>query len=264
MKCAPVRLIAAVLTLAGFGPLAAADRTVIVNSQVTKLGQHLDPAGPDAPVHYQVMTQGFVELGSAIAGEDEPAREAFVKLVLGTLHGQGYLPATEDRQPAIALALTWGSLRQRPEAAVTYLTGPALPMAWKPRAPAQLYQTAQPFRTTEGGQTVLAAINHDLRAKIAGAVDDDFYFLTVSAYDWASAFRGRPVLFWQTRVACPAAGLSATDALTLCVRAAKAAVGTATDGPRWSAVTTDDSAPVANVPFDLSRLVVHDFSARQP
>lgn len=264
----PLRLLlpclAAIALPAGLLSAKAADRPVVVVSAVTKLGEHLDPVTPESPVAYQVMTRGFIEMGNAIAGEKVPDRDLFLQRVLATLRQRGFKPAEEGRTPAVALGITWGTLRGRREAVGTYLTAPPLPLMWRPSPDSSAYATTGSQMINDGTRSILAAINQGVAARIRGMTEEDVYFLTISAYDWKSAFAGRQVLLWQTRIATPARRTSAIEALTLCLRTGLPLLGQALAEPQWLTATNvaaDATLPPTPAPeFDLTRLVVHDFT----
>lgn len=248
-------------------PLAAksVERAVVVTTNISEIGRHLSPPAPDSPLTYRVMTRGFAELGVPVAGESAPDRDAFLRLVLAELREEGFEPAAEGQTPAVALGITWGSLRGRRDAALTYLAGRNLPITWEPRVDSRYAGVGQGTEVNEGTTSVLAAINRDVRTKITGIADDDLYFLTISAYDWKSAFAGRQVLLWQTRIATSARKTSATAALALCLRAGAPLLGRPAEAPQWISATMpadEVSLPTAaGSEFDLASLVVHDFPA---
>lgn len=256
--------LAAIALPAGLLSAKSADRPVVVVTSVTKLGEHLTPVTPESPVSYQIMTRGFIEMGNAIAGEKVPDRDLFLQRVLATLRQRGFEPAEEGRTPTVALGITWGTLRGRREAVGTYLTAPPLPLMWRPSPDSSAYATTGSQMINDGTRSILAAINQDVAAKIRGMTEEDIYFLTVSAYDWKSAFAGRQVLLWQTRIATPSRRTSATEALSLCLRVGLPLLGHATTEPQWiSASPAEEDAVLprpATAEYDLTRLVAHDFT----
>lgn len=219
IACAALGLLGAAPWVAGAGTSVG----VLTVTDVTDVGQERPAASPENPVYYQAVSVGFQSFSRAIAGDREPPNDDFLQLVLRTLKEQGYVPSTDQHPPTLVLGFAWGYLSGNFGGALKFLGGDKLDLMWEVQ---QIGGQLDPRVLTRG-------MRSPLQQRVIEMAGEPLYVVTIVAYDWQDAINGKLTELWQTRVACPARGNWAMNALPQIVRAAGPSIGRETKRPEW-------------------------------
>lgn len=79
-------------------------------TEMTPEGRRSPPAALATPVYFVSKSGGLLQLGmGASTNEDQPAFERLEKMLEASLARSGYLPATKDHPPTLAIIYSWGA-----------------------------------------------------------------------------------------------------------------------------------------------------------
>ncbi len=222
------------------------DLTVI--TEMTDLGKKQPAAAAAAPVYYVAQSGGYHQMGETSAGEHTLKPEDVERLLKRALATNGFLPATREHPPTLAIFYTWGShnlLIDDPDNST--LTADQVARNLLDRAALvggtkfaeqmlKLFHEADDMATLNNASVtpILGAAQMDFlnpinRFKEADPKNDalfeqftnDVYYVVASAYDYASLAKKERLLYWRTRMTVAAQGVSQEQTLpTLIVSAA--------------------------------------------
>jgi hypothetical protein len=222
------------------------DLTVI--TEMTEAGKKLPVASPTAPVYYFAQSGGYHQMGETSAGEHTLKPEDVERLLKRALATNGFLPATREHPPTLAIFYTWGShnlLIDDPDNST--LTADQVARNLLDRAALvggakfaeqmlKLFHEADDMAMLNNTSVspVLGAAQMDFlnpinRFKEADPKNDalfeqftnDVYYVVASAYDYSSLTKKERLLYWRTRMTVAAQGVSQEQTLpTLIVSAA--------------------------------------------
>jgi hypothetical protein len=200
--------------------LHAAQTEVMVNVDVTPIGQKVAAPTPQKPTHYLMLLGGFRTIGDPSAGEVKPSVDEVKKVLLPALAARGYLSVTRKtpEPPELLLVVNWGSAN--PET----LGGEGSPI--------NLGQ----MQTLVGGHVLSTMMLEEAgRGELMSkAMYDDRYFVTLAAYDFKAANTPpqKKVLLWVARMSLPTSQTNLGEALPTLVQAGAPFFGRATALPQ--------------------------------
>jgi hypothetical protein len=218
---------------------------VLTVTDMTPAGRERPTASPEQPVYYQGVSVGFQSFARAIAGDREPPNDQFLQLVLRTLKEQGYVPSSDQHPPTLVLGFAWGYLSGNFGGALKFLGGDKLDLLWE----TEQFGRIDPRALTRGMRSPMAE-------RVVEMANEPLYVVTIVAYDWQDAINGKLSELWQTRIACPARGNWAMNALPQIVRAAGPSIGRETARPEW--LSPEETRRRATV--DIGELTTVDMS----
>ena len=261
-----VRPVRALLLLAGFAgsslllagapaPATAFQRTltaflhkdvdVITVTDVTEAGRACALATPDHPVRYRIIHLGMTSFGDNWAAEKIPSNNAVLLWMMAAMRDQGYLLADAAHPPELTLVFGWGLFREStgepaleapthflgnvasygtvgsPRRALRFLGGEKVDLMWEQARTAGSIDSRVLLRGMRTGVT----------AKVWDFAASDLFLGVVRAYPANLAGVTTKSLFWETRFACPATGLSLEQALPQMILAAAPNLGRETLKP---------------------------------
>lgn len=230
------------------------DLKITVISELSEAGKQRPVVTTENPVRYVLHSGGYQERGEPMK-QKPMAIEEVEKVLRRALEASGYLPASAEHPPAIAVIYTWGAHNViRPENAVSHgevvrnvLDRAAL--AGGSRFASELAKafqdstaiaeaSARPLGSGTQGTADLgaaAALN-----QMAGIVDpvrlfkernpkNDFllnqatsncFYLIASAFDYESLVSPRREMLWRTRMTVNSDGVSQLEAIPMLVSVA--------------------------------------------
>ena len=228
------------------------DLTVITEKSVA--GKKLPPVSPAAPAYFIAQSSGFRPLGESPGNERTLKPEDVELLLTRSLATNGYLPATPEHPPSLAVFYTWGShsLLVEPDEENPVYSADQIVRNLLDRAALvggvkfsqemlKLFEQADtlamsanvpPPPGAEGPvitPEMLAFTNPIEMFKRADPKNDflveqftnNIYYVVASAYDYASLNQRTRLLLWRTRMTVAAQGVSQDQTLpTLIVAAA--------------------------------------------
>jgi hypothetical protein len=195
------------------------------NLQMIVVAEQTEPTtapalpAPDHPVDCVAFDAGYVEAGDPIANEKPPTSSAMAEAMRNALASQGYKAAAAG-EPEILFVYHWGLLSQDSHA---IRNGPTI----DPNLHARL---ALLTTTKQDGEIENYLLDRRLSGRtnpafrVPGFLDpqardildlshDDFYFVVLSAYDYASVSRREAKLLWRVKMHTRSAGAWMGDAL---------------------------------------------------
>lgn len=182
------------------------------NTEFTDYGRFLRPASPQNPVYYVEQDAGFRQLGWSVGGE-KPPRAADMERVLETaLATNGFLPASPEHPPMLALVYFWGShnkpdpdtARNFPELAQKNILERAILVGGKK------FANGVSFAMEWGDSPA----DHEEKTEfLRDQAREELYFVVASAYDYRSLAQGQRKLAWRTTLTVTSAGLAMTETL---------------------------------------------------
>jgi len=230
------------------------EMTVI--TEVSEPGKKIPPVSPQSPAYYVTHSAGYHGAGDAADGKSLSAPEV-ESILHRTLSGQGYLPATAEHPPTLALIYFWGAHNlfdpdndalSRGQALRNILDRATLVGGEKfahelGRAIQESEAMASAVSTSLGrgndpdsmnlgaaqAVTQMAAqIDPVLRLKrrspklefLVEQAANSCHYVVVSAYDYASLATKEKLLLWRTRMTVNAEGVSQLQTLPVVIAAA--------------------------------------------
>ena len=214
----PVRplIAAAALLILGIAPaLAQPSIRVAIASDITEEGQNTPVPTADKPVFYYAVTPGYVNVGTALAGETSPSKSYVQRLFARALAGRGYhYQRTGKTPPPIALLLQWGY---------------AVPDI---NADMQFVNEAD-METLVMGTSKLE--ENKFSSKVSSLYDAarlPRYYVTVTAIDFAAFAQKKTVVLWVTRASTELEANHLAEVLPTLIASAAPLFGTQSDQPR--------------------------------
>jgi hypothetical protein len=215
-------VLALVLALSARGLAADPQLEVNVNVAMTDEGRKISPPTKAKPAYYFPLVMGYREEGEKVAGETKPATKPIVHLLAKALAEQNYLVLTaEHPQPSLLLVFHWGYMN--PEIAEFGVGEDSNKVFFNQREMVALL----------GGQT-LGNLDLDFeREAVMQGAEDDRYFVTVSAYDFAAARQHKKLLLWQARMSTPSAGFTMAQVIPTLITSGGPQFGRESIRPTW-------------------------------
>lgn len=274
---APSRLALFALGLGLLGPPSGAANTrplaeVVANAELTEEGKKIPHPASDRPAYYVPVILGWQESGKIIAGEEPPKRDLVLKQLGQALAKEGYVlqalrPDSNTTLPSLIIAVEWGSLNPlvTGHGALDLGTGEGGTLS-----PADIRNDPTQATSSDFNQKAMVALvagsafrrqvvlSETGWRKIRDAVDDDRYFIIVSAYDFAASLKGRQILLWRARMSTASQGVWMNDVVPALVTAGAPLFGRQTEAPVWR------EFPVREGRVELGALKVIDSDAKLP
>jgi hypothetical protein len=193
---------------------------------------------PDNPMYFVGVSAGYMKLGGLKGGEKPISRQFVTSVMLKALAKQGYLPASVEHEPEIAIVWTWGTLNAQKTL--------FLPSSDTPLNHAQLvrflggeklgYASRRSFAFPEYEQRIGLVPGGDLGVLLEVA-NDDLYIAVIAAYVPGERASETPVMLWQTRVSTPSRGFWLPEVMPAMLAIASPYIGQETAKPVWVRAT---------------------------
>lgn len=227
---------------------------VLVRGTVTDLGSRQAEPDPELnPIHYRLITHGYVPFGASVPGDRAPDRDRLLAAVVAALKPHGLLPADAAHPPRLVLGVVWGSIMGAPFTKLEFLRTPVVRMKWRPfpgfQAP---YDAAWDRLPTKQADHIRSVLRNDL------------VVLSLTAYDYDNAARGAEIPFWQLRIMASLQGRYADDLLPGMIETVAAHLGTDESLPLFTKVPVCAWADLGAAELsaaEQANLVVHDHGA---
>ncbi|HTT57188.1 MAG TPA: hypothetical protein VMF63_08770 [Opitutaceae bacterium] len=198
------------------------DMTVITN--MTDAGRKRPPATADRPTYFLVYLTPMREEGQNEGGERPPTPAAMEQAIQRALAVNNFLPADAQHPPSLLAICHWGVSNQLPEghgdAGNLYaLTRARLVGGERFAADYRQALTQEQLDSEFGGQISLLSplkrfTQRDYKTStLLDRANAEFYFATVSAYDFGAFQRGQRELLWRTMMTVHVNGIAMTDAV---------------------------------------------------
>ncbi len=225
------RVALAVLGLAG-GRLIAAnldfldrlldhDVDLVVDTDMTDAGRKLPDVTPAHPVYYEFIIIGYKDYGREPGDVRAPDRSEMLKSLQKMLADRGYLHADQKHPPALAIAVSWGTMNARRSLAIPFMGGAKL----------RLQRDLDPVVQMMTPYSLRRAFWTPLQEYLVDVSGDSLYVISVWAFDEATLHQGQANLLWQTKLTCPSTGLEIGFTLNRMTRAALPYLGHETPLP---------------------------------
>jgi hypothetical protein len=216
-------------------------------------GRDLPHPAPDKPVYYYPIVRGYTELGPTQTGliEQPPPAKEIVHHLAAALSAQGYLVTHEVEVPAKPDAPS-PSPQTTPTMSKAFSPPPSfiLVFHWGALRAEKLDSTLGADATA--GPTPPAVINQDKMIgliagkkfdstvdfglgteKILEGVQDDRYFVMISAYDFKAYFeQHKKVMLWAAKMSVPTNEVTMAQVLPTLIDNGGAVFGRETIGPK--------------------------------
>lgn len=255
-------LIAALGLLGSLPALGENPEVLIVGDVTADVPVALRPA-PGKPIHYLLLGNTEMDLGSPRAGMPRPDPKAMETELARVLASQGFIMTkVGGPMPQIALTLSWGTANLATEATpgVDPFTGQIHDPDADPDAttatPIPLHKTAETWTPS-----VLAYNLKEMRQllgldkpnwqgaslvdtdRLGEALHTDRVYLSVIAFDLPELVKKKKVVLWRTRMSIDSLDHSLPDSFAIMLASAGPYFGRNTDTP----VLIDDRVRQANV-----------------
>jgi hypothetical protein len=202
---------------------------VITNAEVLPEGKEIPRASADRPIYYIGVSAGYQDLGGIVAGDKLPKKEEMIKVITKVLDKQGYKLATNKNPPTLVIMYSWGTLYTEkfhsanidfPQATVNnYQILEYLGYSRKSGSPTWLEKS---FPELSPG---LSFMNGPINDLLNGVGGDDYYALSLAAYDYHAAQNKQAKLVWRTRIGTPSIGYELRDSLPKMIAIAAPFIG---------------------------------------
>ncbi|HZP59167.1 MAG TPA: hypothetical protein VFB27_02505 [Opitutaceae bacterium] len=212
-------------------------------TEVTAAGKKLTPPDRNHPVYYIAVDGGMDEAGNVIAGEQPPSTEQWRKVMIASLAGSGYLPASALHPPTLVVHCRYGSFNQIKPANGGSLDDPSTEnnVQLDPQQFRNLVYKAALVGGEKFSVDLIRAMSTNTLSffRMQGAhtdtlvnlAFDNLYYVIASAYDYDAATRGQKVLLWRTKIATDSYGMMMEDVVPTLTIDAREYFGHPTDGP---------------------------------
>lgn len=199
-----------------------------VYSELTELGRTLPEASPENPAYYVAFNNGYQPMGSNPTGEHPPVADAIEALLKRVLAQRGFLASgAAGPPPTLALFYHWGS-----HSGVSLAESLAEPEMDRLRNQDVLQRAklvggpayAEKLAREMSGDLIRAdrtARENHLRYQI----ENDLYYVLVSAYEFTSLNQGQRRLVWRTTLTVNDQGVSMQETLPPLIASATAFFG---------------------------------------
>lgn len=215
---------------------------VVANADLTEEGRKIRRPTPEHPAYYVPFILGYHEEGKIVAGEQPPKRAELIRLVGRALAKEGYVlqalrPDANRTVPSLIVTIEWGYLNAlvTEQPAPFDLNANDSDSEGASQPGSTDFNQAQRIALVAGSavkrQTQFAPGDWE---KLGEAIDDDRYFIIVSAYDFAASITGEQKLLWRTRMSVPRQGIWMNDALPGLIAAGAPLFGRQTEVPTWT------------------------------
>lgn len=194
-----------------------------VYSERTDYGRTLPDVTPENPAYYMAQSQGYQPMGSSPAGVTPPSQEQVEELLRGVLEKRGYLPSdVPSHPPTLALFYYWGA-----HAAIDLKEAMESPELMRLREN-DILQRAKLVGGRAYAEKLLRQLTHGTtpadhtprEEHLRYQVQNDIYYVVISAYEFSSLTRGERRLVWRTTMTVNDQGVSMKETLpTLIVSA---------------------------------------------
>ena len=252
------------LTLAIAGVLFANvshghDVEVITTTDVTSEGMRQVPASKAHPVYYVGLSGGYKDFAAAMNGDKLPSEKDMIRTLMVILARNGFLLADKKHPPTQFLTWNWGTMYSNDMHFVGSTQSPntvTIPghgqvtttnSISQDNMPAQELNYDQKLQFLGGeklglmgdlGSSRIAeprveppSTREDDAAEIGRAAHDNLYVIVISAFDFDSIKKRKPVLLWKTRIGCPCRGLVMDRTLPVMVAISGPNIGHETPTP---------------------------------
>jgi hypothetical protein len=198
---------------------------VNVNVAMTEEGRKVPPPTKAKPAYYFPLVMGYREEGEKVAGETKPPTKPIVHLLAKALAEQNYLVLTREHpQPSILLVFHWGYIN------------PEITEFGIGEDSDKVFFNQKEMVALLGGQT-LGNLDLDFeREAVMQGAEDDRYFVTVSAYDFAAARQHKKLLLWQARMSTPSGGFTMAQVIPTLITNGGPHFGRESVRPTWVTV----------------------------
>jgi hypothetical protein len=182
------------------------------NTEFTPYGRLLRQPAPENPVYYVAESAGFRQLGWAVGGEHSPPADDMARAMTKALATNGFLPATPEHLPRLALIYFWGShnkpdpdtARDFPQVARKNQLERAILVGGRQLASGMAFS----MQWGESPADRMGKMEY-LRDQAA----EELYFVVASAYDYPALAKGERKLAWRTTMTVSSAGLAMQETL---------------------------------------------------
>jgi hypothetical protein len=192
------------------------DIDMTVFSERTEFGRALPEVSPENPAYYHAQSQGYQAQGSTPVGLKPPTQEDIEKLVQSTLTRRGYLSAEgTSHAPTLGIFYYWGvhaaidpnEVYETPEL-MHIRQQDILQRAKLVGGPSYAEKL---LRQMTYGSTI--ADHTPKEEHLLFQVQNDLYYVVVSAYDYARLTKGERQLVWRTTMTVNEQGVSIKETL---------------------------------------------------
>jgi hypothetical protein len=190
---------------------------VIVVTDFTNEGRKRETPTKIKPVYCEAISFGL-DFGSQVGDKIPPSKEV-LDFVVKVLADQGYQGNNEKHPPSLLLTFQWGFL-PRGLGNLTFLGGDKLDLSWE--------LENHPWINSN---VLLRNMRSEAAERVMETARKDLYAISISAFDYESAEKKKPILLWQTRIAYPTRGIYMAEALPQMIEIAAPRIGRETDKP---------------------------------
>ncbi len=236
------------------------DIKVDVVVDMTDAGRKIPRPTPEHPAYFYPVTRGYTEGGAVLTGEKPPPPPEEVQhLIAKALAEQGYLVATKH-PPSLALIFWWGYkapdiIGVSGDQAPSSVGGPGQTSVWQAALSGQLPQNISAnhnemeelvFGSEYAPDPLANSGSHpSLRVEaLTNAARVPRYYLMVSALDFNSAVKKKPIVLWTARISTSLWSHTLEQVLPTLIATGAPRFGRDTDGPQ---ITTEPTVPMGHV-----------------
>jgi hypothetical protein len=212
--------------------------SLTVITEMTKAGEAVPPPTPARPAYYLITDGKMVEEGDVIAGEKPPKRELLLRALKSALAVNGYLPASPEHPPTLAIHYMWGSFNRLSGLETTLPGASAEEPDTTVEDDGSNLLTSDPAvrknqllrasvigggkfarelaEATRGGATGLMVFRgRDARTEwlVDEVAHSNRYFIIATAFDVGAAQRREKVVLWITKISTDSTGLSMDESM---------------------------------------------------
>ena len=173
------------------------------------------------PIYYEAINAGYKDWGRIIAGDKEPKVKLMQDTVVRALARNHYLSADSKHVATEIIVMSWG----------TMYTGGGLSLG---ESPALQFLAGDKYldgvdRMDVGSLGFTTSVSRAVpvlsQSKLHDYASGDLYLALLRAYSTRDANKGEIVELWETRIACPSAGLELESTLPTMVKLAAPHIG---------------------------------------
>jgi len=173
------------------------------------------------PIYYEAINAGFKDWGRPVAGDKEPNMKLMQDTVVRALARNHYLSADKTHEATEIIVMTWGTmytggLSVGPPPALRFLAGDKY-MDGGDESDEKGFMSVQHV-----GRRIIPALG---QSKLHDYATADLYLALLRAYSTREANAGHIAELWETRIACPSAGLALDTSLPSMVQLAAPHIG---------------------------------------
>lgn len=206
------------------------DLEMTVNTELTPYGQMLRVPTSEHPVYYISYSSGFKQMGDLVGGEHPPKPQQIEQALKQALRVSGYLPASRQHPPTLAILYFWGSHnrmdRQTAARFPELAARQRLERAMLVGGHAEVDKMAN---ILEWGESLTDRTSR--YEYLRDQENDDLYFVVASAYDYTALGHKQRKLVWRTSMTVNARGVSMRETLPPLIATAGPYFGHETEQP---------------------------------